>query len=173
MRALENLQANLQAQVRRSPLWLRWQQLPERDRLALLALAGFLGAVLVYLLLWQPVQQQLIAARGEYVRQAELHRYLQAHADQALQAGSQPQQPPAPDALQGLVTRSAQAAGLSIERIDSDNSGLQVNLAPSAFAALLPWLQALQNSGVVLDEVNLERDESGRVLARLSLAVGQ
>ena len=173
MKALENLQANLQAQVRRSPLWQRWQQLPERDRLALLVLAGFLGAVLIYLLLWQPVQQQLLAARGEYVRQTELHRYLLAHAEQARQVVSQPPQALAPDALQGLVTRSAAEAGLNIERLDSDNSGLQVNLAPSAFATLLPWLQALQNSGVTLNEVNLERTPSGQVLARLNLTVVQ
>jgi type II secretory pathway component PulM len=74
--------------------------------------------------------------------------------------------------LQGLVTSSAQAAGLSIERVDSDSSGLQVNLAPSAFVNLLPWLQQLQNSGVGFSEVSLERGENNLVLARLSLAVG-
>lgn len=173
MSALEKLQTNIQFQLRRSPLWLRWQQLPERDRLALLALSAFLAVVLVYLLLWQPIQQQLKTSRNWYEQQTELHRYLQAHSDQARQAASKPKQQLEPDALQGLVTSSAQLAGLSIERIDSDNSSLQVNLAPSAFSVLLPWLQQLQSSGVLLGEVNLERDESGQVLARLSLMVAQ
>lgn len=173
MNTLNNLQLRIQGQVRRSPLWLRWQQLPERDRLALLALGGFLAAVMIYLLLWQPVQQHLKASRQWYVQQGELHRYLQAHASEARLAAAEPHQQLDPEALQGLVTGSAQAAGLSIERVDTDNGGLQVNLAPSAFGALLPWLQQLQSSGAVLDEVNLERTEAGLVLARLTLVVTQ
>lgn len=171
MSALQALSARLQLQVSSSPLWQRWQQLPARDRLALLGLGGFFAALLVYLLIWQPVQQQLQASRNWYAQQSELHQYLLAHADEARQVAAAPQQQVDPEALQGLVTSSAQAAGLSIERVDSDAGGLQVNLAPSAFANLLPWLQQLQSSGVSFGEVSLERGENGLVLARLSLAV--
>lgn len=171
MSALQNLSARLELQLRSSPLWQRWQQLPPRDRLALLGLGGFFAALLVYLLIWQPVQQQLQASRNWYAQQSELHQYLLAHADEARQVAAAPLQHVDPEALQGLVTSSAQAAGLSIERVDSDAGGLQVNLAPSAFANLLPWLQQLQSSGVSFAEVSLERGENGLVLARLSLAV--
>ena len=172
MNALGQVRARLQQQISGSPLWQRWQQLPPRDRLALLGLGGFFAAVLVYLLIWQPVQQHLQASRNWYAQQSELHQYLLAHADQARQAAAAPQQHIDPEALQGLVTSSAQSAGLSIERVESDSSGLQVNLAPSAFVNLLPWLQQLQNSGVGFSEVSLERGENNLVLARLSLAVG-
>lgn len=173
MNTLDRLQAHIQLQIRRSPLWPRWQQLPERDRLALLGLGAFLAAVLGYLLLWQPVQQQLKDSRNWYVQQSELHRYLLAHADQARQSPADPQTALDPQALQGLVTNSAQAAGLRIERVDSDASGLQVNLAPGAFTTLLPWLRQLQHSGVGLNEVSLERAAGGQVLTRLNLEVSQ
>lgn len=171
MKALQDVSARLQLQLSQSPLWQRWQQLPPRDRLALLGLGGFFAAVLVYLLIWQPVQQQLQAARNWYAQQSELHQYVLAHADEARQVAAEPQQQVDPEALQGLVTSSAQSAGLSIERVDSDSSGLQVNLAPSAFVNLLPWLQQLQSSGVGFSEVSLERGENGLILARLSLTV--
>jgi general secretion pathway protein M len=172
MSALTNLGARLQGQLSLSPGWQRWQQLPPRDRLALQGLAGFFAALLVYLLIWQPVQQQLHASRNWYAQQRELHSYLLAHAEQARAAAVEPPAQIDPDALQGLVTSSAQAAGLSIERVDSDSSGLQVNLAPSPFASLLPWLQQLHSRGVGFSEVSLERDDKGLVLTRLSLAVG-
>jgi general secretion pathway protein M len=171
MSAMQRLRAQLLGQASASPLGQRWQQLPPRDRLALLWLSGFLAALLVYLLIWLPVQHQLQASRNWYTQQSELHSYLLANAEQARQAAAQPQSGIAPEALQGLVTSSAQAAGLSIERVDADPSGMQVNLAPSAFASLLPWLQQLQTSGVVFSEVSLQRGENGMVLARLSLAV--
>lgn len=174
MNALTVLRARLQQQLMASALWQRWQQLPARDRLALLGLGAFFAALLVYLLIWQPVQQQLAASRNWYAQQSELHQYVLAHAEQARQAAAAPQQQSIdPEALQGLVTSSAQAAGLSIERVDSDSSGLQVNLAPSAFVNLLPWLQQLHNSGVSFSEVSLERDENSLVLARLSLVVAE
>jgi general secretion pathway protein M len=171
MNALREMSTRLQAQFASSPLWLRWQQLPSRDRGALVGLGGFFAAVLVYLLIWQPVQHQLQASRNWYAQQSQLQQYLLAHADEARRVAATPQQQVAPDELQGLVTGSAQSAGLSIERVDSDAGGLQVNLAPSAFASLLPWLLQLQSSGVSFNEVSLERGESGLVLARLSLAV--
>ena len=64
-----------------------------------------------------------------------------------------------------------QERGLSIERVDSDATGVQVNLAPAPFANLLAWLQQLQAEGVRFADVSLERGDNGRVLARLSLAV--
>lgn len=172
MSALANLRARLHLQLNQSPGWQRWQQLPPRDRLALQGLAGFFAAVLVYLLIWQPVQQQLKASRNWYAQQSELHNYVLSHAEQARAAGAEPQQQIDPEALHGLVTSSAQNAGLTIERVDNDSSGLQVNLAPCTFATLLPWLQQLHGHGVSFSEVSLERDDKGLVLARLSLAVG-
>lgn len=170
MTGVQGLSTRLQLQLHSSPLWQRWQQLPSSDRSALFGLASFVAALLVYLLIWQPVQHQLQASRNWYAQQSELHQYLLAHAAEAQQVAAVPQQQVDPEALQGLVTSSAQAAGVSIERVDSDASGLQVNLAPSAFATLLPWLQQLQSNGVSFSEVSLERGENGLVLARLNLS---
>lgn len=170
MNAMVNLRSQLQQRLHLSPLGQRWQQLPSRDRLALLGLGVFMLVVLIYLALWQPLQRDLQQSRAWYSQQRELHAYVLAHADQARQLAGQPQQIDA-EALHGLVTRSAQERGLSIDRVDSDASGVQVNLAPAPFNNLLAWLQQLQGEGVRFADVSLERGDNGRVLARLSLAV--
>lgn len=171
MNVLQSWSARLQLRLGSSLLWQRWQQLPSRDRGALLGLGAFFAAVLVYLLIWQPVQHQLQASRNWYAHKSQLQQYMLAHAGEVRRVAAAPQQQVAPEALQGLVTSSAQTAGLSIERLDSDAGGLQVNLAPSAFASLMPWLLQLQTSGVSFSEVSLERVENELVVARLSLTV--
>ena len=160
----------LQQRARLSPLGQRWQQLPPRDRFALLGLGFFLLMALIYLALWQPLQRDLQQSRDWYSQQRDLYAYLLAHADEARQLAGNPQQQIDAEALHGVVTRSAQERGLSIERVDSDATGVQVNLAPAPFANLLAWLQQLQAEGVRFADVSLERGDNGRVLARLSLA---
>ena len=162
----------LQQRARLSPLGQRWQQLPPRDRFALLGLGFFLLMALIYLALWQPLQRDLQQSRDWYSQQRNLYAYLLAHADEARQLAGNPQQQIDAEALHGVVTRSAQERGLSIERVDSDASGVQVNLALAPFANVLAWLQQLHSQGVHFADVSLERGDNGNVLARLSLTAG-
>lgn len=172
MNAMVSLSQQLQQRARVSPLGQRWQQLPPRDRVALLGLGCFLLMALIYLALWQPLQRDLQHARDWYSQQRDLHAYLLAHADEARQSAANPQPQIDAEALHGLVTRSAQERGLSIERVDSDASGVQVNLALAPFANVLAWLQQLQSQGVNFADVSLERGANGNVLTRLSLTAG-
>ena len=162
----------LQQRARLSPLGQRWQQLPPRDRFALLGLGFFLLMALIYLALWQPLQRDLQQSRDWYSQQRDLYAYLLAHADEARQLAGNPQQQIDAEALHGVVTRSAQERGLSIERVDSDASGVQVNLALAPFANVLAWLQQLHSQGVNFADVSLERGDNGNVLTRLSLTAG-
>lgn len=162
----------LQQRARLSPLGQRWQQLPPRDRFALLGLGFFLLMALIYLALWQPLQRDLQQSRDWYSQQRNLYAYLLAHADEARQLAGNPQQQIDAEALHGVVTRSAQERGLSIERVDSDASGVQVKLALAPFANVLAWLQQLHSQGVNFADVSLERGDNGNVLTRLSLTAG-
>lgn len=70
---MSDLTMRLQAQLASNPLVARWHALPPRDRLALGLLGGFLLLVLLYLLLWRPVSQNLEQARGFLQQQRALH----------------------------------------------------------------------------------------------------
>ncbi|MNF17653.1 General secretion pathway, M protein [compost metagenome] len=49
---------------------------------------------------------------------------------------------------------------------------MQVNLQPAAFPNLLRWFGVLEGQGVRIDEAGLNRNEDGRVTARVSLKAG-
>ncbi len=158
----------------RSPLQRRWAAMVPRERHALtLMLLCILGALL-YLSVWQPAQHRLVNAREALAQQLELSGYLQAKAPLARALVAEPTSSLAPDQLQGLVTSSAAAAQLSIERIDNGGDGrLQVNLQPVAFNLLLRWFTELEAQGVRIDEAGLDRNEEGLVTARLTLRVAK
>ncbi|MFC5695114.1 type II secretion system protein M [Pseudomonas sp. GCM10022186] len=170
---LDSVRAPLQAQWQASALGARWRALPQRDRVALAGLGLFLVLVLLYLLLWLPAERRLASAREHFETQRGLHSYLQVHAPRARAMQSRPQGQVDPERLQGLVTATAAAQGLAVERIDSDAPGaVQVNLQPAAFPNLLRWFGVLEGQGVRIDEAGLDRNEDGRVTARVSLKVG-
>lgn len=175
MSALASLKSRVQAArstAAASPLLLRWQQLPARDRLALSLLAVFMLLMALYAAIWLPLQREVREAREWYQSQRELHQYVLANAPQARQQGGEQQVRISAEQLQGVVTSSAQQAGISIERYDSDGSGLSLSLSRVPFARLLPWLLELERQGVNLLEVNLDRGSEGRVDVRLSLSAG-
>jgi len=160
-------------QWQRSVLAQRWRNLPSRDRLALGLLAAFVGVLLLYLLLWQPVQRQLHSAREAFVQERALYTYLQEKAPLARSVALKPQVTLDPARLQGLVTASASEQGLAIERLDGDSDGgLQVSVQAAPFAQLLRWFGMLQEQGVRISEAGLDRGEENRVSARLTLRTG-
>lgn len=162
------------AQLQGSPLVQRWRALQSRERLALGLLALFVLLALLYLLLWQPAQQGVTAARSAYEQERALHAYLQEQAPLARSLVGKPQASLDPARLQGLVTASAAEQGLAIVRLDSDSDGsLQVSVQPAPFAQLLRWFSSLEEQGVRIAETGLERTEDNRVAARLTLNVAQ
>ena len=172
MSSLNNLKSPLAAQLEGSALGQRWRSLEARERLALGLLALFLLLVLLYLLLWQPAQQGVAAARTAYEQQRALHAYLQAQAPLARNLASTPQASLDPARLQGVVTASAAEQGLTVERLDSQGDGsLEVSLQAAPFAQLLRWFVVLERQGVRIAEAGLDRSEDNRVAARLTLRV--
>lgn len=173
MAGWRELNQGLQAQWLRSSLAQRWQALPPRDRLALLALGGFLLLMLFYLLLWQPAQRSAQAARAAFEEQRGLYAYLQSRAPELRGRDAQPRASLDPARLQGLVTATAAEQGLVIERLDAEGYGaVQVSLQPAAFAQLLRWIEVLEGRGVRVEEAGLDRREESLVAARLGLRAG-
>ncbi|MDD0842618.1 type II secretion system protein M [Pseudomonas sp. Gutcm_11s] len=170
---MSTLASQLRGQIANNPLAVRWHGMPPRDRLALALLGGFLLLVLLYLLLWRPVSQNLEQARSYLQQQRALHAYLQEHAPQVRAQQGKPQVSVDPTAMQGLVTASAASQGLNIDRLDNQgDGGLQVSLQPTDFARLLRWLINLEEQGVRVEEAGLERAEKGLVSTRLLLRAG-
>jgi general secretion pathway protein M len=168
------LKGQLLERWQRSPLQRRWSTLVPRERMALALMLLCIVGALLYISFWQPAQHRLHNAREALAQQLELSGYLQAKAPQARALVERPTSSIAPEQLQGLVTTSAAAAQLTIERIDNQGDGsLQVSLQPVAFNLLLRWFNELEAQGVRIDEAGLDRNEEGLVTSRLTLRVAQ
>lgn len=168
------LNHNLLRHWQRSPLARRWQALSGRDQLALLGLGAFLLLVLLYLMLWQPAQRYAQSSRAAFETQRALHSYLQSHAPQLRGRDLSLPDSLDPARLQGQVTATAAQLGLVIDRLDAEGYGVvQVSLQPVAFDSLLRWIEQLEEQGVRVDSLVLDRGEDNRVQARLGLRAGQ
>lgn len=160
------------AQLHASPLAQRWQLLAKHERMMLGLLAVFLLSTLLYLVVWRPVANQKGEAQLYLEQQRALHGYLQARAPEVMETHRRPVLSLDPARLQGLVTASAAEKGLAVERLDSEGSGgVQVSLQPAGFEPLLRWFDDLQAQGVRIEEAGLDRQEDGRIAARLTLRV--
>ncbi|CAI8907370.1 general secretion pathway protein M [Pseudomonas chlororaphis] len=139
----------------------RWQQLPARDRLALKLLSLFLAVTLFWTLLWNPQRQAEQQFQEALQLQTDLLKLPSSTLARGQQANSR--------TLAGLITASTAAANLSIERMDSEESGrLNLNLG-GALQDLLTWLDEVENQGVNLVSLQLEVDPQALVQARLTL----
>lgn len=155
----------------RQQLQARWRALAPRDRRALLALGTVLCALLLYLLAWQPGRQRHAAAREDFARQRALLGYLAQNAPRAAQAAAMQVDAAG---LQALVTRSAAAAGLPLDQLETDAQGqLRLAIQHAGFASLQAWLRQLQAQGVQLVSAEIERTGDGVVGARLVLRAGR
>ncbi len=153
---------------------LRWNALGSRERRALTIVGGFLGIVLFYVLVWNPVKGGVAAAR---VRHAAVLSQLAQVREQAvlvekLRRG--PRIAQTADAL-AAVEQAAARHGLRerVKRIDPEGTrAVRIQIEAAPFAAVMAWLVELQQQGVRAETASFERQSSpGLVNARLVLRV--
>jgi general secretion pathway protein M len=162
MSSLKQLKIELANRVTQSRGWQRWQQLPSRDRSTLLWLAGGVALLLFYAFVWLPLERKVDASNARYQQEREFLSYLHEQAPTLRRATPHARSSLSPERLQGLV----------LERLDSEGGGrLLISLAQAPFDKIVRWLQELEEKGVTLFEVSLERSGVGKVDARLAVGV--
>jgi general secretion pathway protein M len=154
------------------PWRARWNALGARERRVFAALAGFLAVVLLYLLVWSPVQSGLAGARARLASvQTQLAQVREQAALVAKVRGAPSIAPPANPAA--LVEQAAEKHGLrgQLKRVDAEGAGrVRVQLEGASFSALTAWLAELQQGGLRAESATLERHATpGTVNARLLL----
>lgn len=140
----------------------------------LLGLAGGAALLLFYAFVWLPLERKLDASNARYQQEREFLSYLQEQAPTLRRAAPHARSSLSPERLQGVVTSTAQQHGLVLERLDSEGSGrLLIALAQAPFDKIVRWLQELEEQGVTLFEVSLERSGVGTVDARLAVGIDE
>ncbi|NDJ56026.1 type II secretion system protein M [Enterobacteriaceae bacterium 4M9] len=115
-----------------------WEQRTARERRLLAVLAAVLGVLTVWLLLWQPLQRALES-------QAQRQTRLSALSAQIVRL------PPRVDkaSVENLLRQRATAQGITLASVKRSDNQLQVAVSVANADALLGWLLALEEQGVV------------------------
>ncbi|KAF0675835.1 type II secretion system protein GspM [Profundibacterium mesophilum] len=142
-------------------------RLTARERLLLAAGAAALALFAAVQMVWLPLQERAAVHRGEIAAYLE----LTAAARDAAARPARPAPPPPLEPAASRVTRSAEAAGLTLTRLEPQAAGVTVLLAEARFAPLVDWLAALEaEDGLKVTAAEIDRRlEPGSVSARITL----
>ena len=153
-----------------------WRGLGARERLVLVTGALVAMLLLLYALLWAPLQRDLVRLRAEVPKQHEQLRWMQAQSGRVRQLRATTTATVPRNGLLSFVEQSAQSYNIreKIRRVDPEGSNaVRLAIDDVAFNSLLEWLANLQKQGGVrIDNASLEPSAGpGLVNARLLLRV--
>ena len=160
----------------------RYDQLPTRDRQALIVLGVALALVILYFAIWRPIAEFHDKAEANRENAGELLAWMQTNrasiqglgrsGNRGTAAGVD--KPEDGRALMALVTRSAGEAGLSLQRFEpSGEDAIRVWMEGAPFADVAAWLERLDTQhGIIIDQAAMDRgNEPGKISVRLTLAI--
>lgn len=133
----------------------RYQQLNEREKP--LVLSGLILVILAlfYVVIWQPLNDNLQAAQKGVAAQQETLNWLQQNIARVKLAQSGNTSNKFRGSLTQLVSSTSSRNNLKVARLQPSNNSLQVWLEDAPFNDLLSWLNGLQAQGVVIENLDL------------------
>lgn len=156
-----------------APYQQRWQQLPERDRLALGLLGSFLGILLIVYGILLPSYDFHQQARDRFNSDTQLLHWLQAQeaAVKHLPQVQPKQRSSSQQSPLTFVTQSAKQHQLSLKRVQPEGSNkLRLWLESAPMNKSLNWLKSLSQGGLVIDDISIERQgQAGMANIRATL----
>ncbi len=169
-RQAEDLASRVMASDPGQRLIAFYEQLGERDRLAVRYLGWFSAAVVAYLMAVSPLLAMLDAASRRLEEERSLLTWLQSHDQGSAAAGASAGSTGEPVA--GVVNSTAEKAGLAIRRYEpSGENGVRLWMEGASFNSLVKWLFLLEGThGIQASEFTIEREaEPGKVSVRITL----
>lgn len=168
-RQAEDLASRVMASDAGQRLLAFYDQLGERDRVALRGLAWFSAAVLGYLVAVAPLVARLDVSVRRLESEQALLAWLKSHDERGVTAAVSPA---SDEPLATVVNSTAEESGLSIRRYEpSGEDGVRVWMEDTNFNALVKWLFLLEGThGITASEFTVERGQDpGKVSVRITL----
>lgn len=139
--------------------WLA--RLQPQERRALMALAVFLAAIVLWFGVWAPLKNLRDAKEATYQSLLQDVRWMEAQAAQGsgVVAPADAKSMPEGSSILSLATAAAQGHHITLSRAEpAEDNRLHVTLESAPFSKVLTWLQELQgNYGIRAINVTLER----------------
>lgn len=155
-----------------------WMSLQPRERYTLLTGGIIVVLLLVYLLLIEPFVLELNSMEQRVASQQEELAWMRAAAAEVQKlraAGAGRQQADSGQSLLSLIDASAKAQGMgnALKQLSPTGDKVRVRLEGTSFDTLLRWFGKLEESGVGVDTLTVERLEAqGMVNATVVLGRG-
>ena len=146
-----------------------WQARQPRERVLLGLMFALFAALLLWLAVYRPVEDALRNAALDNLEAAE--RYANVARKVELLEKSPGNTPVASSLpVEQIVGQSAGEAGFTLERVQAQgNDRVDVAIASARSTALLGWIAALENGGVVIEGATIgPSGTTGTVTAQLS-----
>lgn len=156
-----------------SSLARTYAALTERDRLAVLGLAAFLGLVVLYFGVWTPAHDWNVAADERYQRQFGVLQWMRTNEENARAAArsSAAAQGGGNNSMLTRVSSSANRSGVKLTRFQPEGGGgVAIVIQNQPFNAVLRWLDELARERIQVRQLSLDRQgQSGLVNGRIKL----
>ncbi len=150
--------------------------LPQRDQDALKYLSAAVVIVLIYLMIWLPVQNYTERAERAVERESETLAWIKqnepAARELAARGGSGSTSNLAGQSFLSAVGNSAKQFQIELRRFEPEGDRkMRVWLERVPFNQMLLWLDSLEKQfGVQVEQISVDRDDTpGVVTARLTL----
>ncbi|MBL4910434.1 MAG: type II secretion system protein M [Alteromonadaceae bacterium] len=144
----------------------KWQQLNGREKILVSVMSLVVVIFLLYSLIWQPLNTQLVKSTKKLTRQQQLltwvekntARYQQFNKNGKVSRGS----------LTGIVNQSARQKNITVTRMQPQGDDIQVWIDEVPFELLLQWLEQLVSvNGLQIQAIDLSAtDDQGMVRVR-------
>lgn len=151
-----------------------WRGLAPRERLMLSVGGVLLGIVLLYSLLWAPLQRDLNRLRAEVPRGQQQLQWMRSQAGRVQQLRAAAPAVAQGGSLMSFVEQSSKAYNIRANIQPEGQNAVRVGVDGVGFNSLAEWLANLQKQGGVrIENATLEpQPTSGVVNARLLLRAG-
>ncbi len=145
-----------------------FDQLSSRERRMLGSGVFLLVGLLLFRFGWMPIEAERAELQTDIARYLTLESLAQRAKNlPALKAAT----PARSDPVSQRITRSAEAAGIPLSRLEPEGAGLRISVETTTFASLISWIADMETTRALrMVAVELDRlAEPGTVSARLTV----
>lgn len=126
----------------------------ERERWLIAAMLAIALPLLIYLLVYAPLERALGESRERHIAAVQLNARTKAQLAQLEESRSLPGTPAVSD-LALLVGESAGRSGITVASTEPRGAGVAVSLAGASSTSALRWLQELEAQGAVVTDMQV------------------
>ncbi|MFD2165435.1 type II secretion system protein GspM [Thalassotalea euphylliae] len=149
-----------------------WQQLQQRERILVIAMAAVIGVFILYQGIWSPINNGLTKADQKLERTEQLLSYVQQTTSQL--KNTQGVKRTSSGSLSSVVNRVARQHNITIDRVQPNGDDLQVWIDEVAFNQLLRMLTQLsEQHGLSVSNIDISKGNNEGIVKVRRLQVSR